>query len=373
MLGTFFYWISLIGASLSLYAAPAVAATSLTQWGHHVPGKWSVNVRDARGRVVYERAGSRKMSLASVTKTVVADAAYSRYKTTSRFYTRAYGDHKDARGCWKHAWVVGGGDPTWGTNASRSVYGGGVERLARGMGCTRVIYVDDSLFNRIRSTPAGWQNSPDEIGRLGALVSDKGYNVFTHRWAADPAMAAASALAKNIKGKQQIHHMLLPTNGVHRIASTSSPTLSRIIVRTLHKSDNHTAEIILKHIGAGSTKRGAQKLRSRYGISIVDGSGLNPKNQASARKFTSILRLMKPVTLSSFPSGGQGTLKTRLQEIGKRCKAKTGTLNRVSTLAGTCITRSGHKLYFALFNKNLPTYTAHQWQDRFVRLLVKLP
>lgn len=151
-----------------------------------------------------------------------------------------------------------------------------------------------------------------------------------------------------------------------------SPTLEEIVNFTNKKSDNALAESTLRMVGF--QKKGDQTLESgrsvvvkhlenagfdTVGLSYMDGSGLSKSNTVTAIsqvKFLSSLMDKKYFKsyYNSLPIGGQdGTLKKMFFGSGYgRVYAKTGTLNKVKTLAGFVKTNSGKTLVFSLLINN---------------------
>ena len=164
--------------------------------------------------------------------------------------------------------------------------------------------------------------------------------------------------------------------------------MSELVRRTNQPSDNFFAEVLLKGLGAmsgatGTTERGAAVVRAQLGAlglspSIADGSGLARANRTSAADVVRLLASMHAGSgaatfeASLAVAGRSGTLRRRLRSTAaaQACRGKTGTLNRVSTLAGLCVTRQGHVLAFALLMNDVTIWRAHLAQDRALRALV---
>ena len=124
------------------------------------------------------------------------------------------------------------------------------------------------------------------------------------------------------------------------------------------------AETLLKALGAdfggaGTSAAGAAVALSdaaEYGAAptIVDGSGLSRQNRTTPRDVVDLLvgmdagELAEPMLISLSVAGESGTLAERMRGTAAqgRCRAKTGTLNGVSNLAGICRSRVGrpHRL-----------------------------
>lgn len=117
---------------------------------------------------------------------------------------------------------------------------------------------------------------------------------------------------------------------------------------------------------------------------IIDGCGLSPDNQLSARFFTTLMRytITKPELATylqeeALPLAGDpersGTLHWRMNKgsaLGK-VAAKTGTLNRkgVTSLTGYTETANGHLIIFSIMNQGLNAETGRNFQDNICEIL----
>ena len=91
------------------------------------------------------------------------------------------------------------------------------------------------------------------------------------------------------------------------------------------------------------------------GITLVDGSGLSRENRVSARVLVAALRAadarfgIGPDLLAGLPIAAEdGTLEKRAEGAHARVRAKTGTLEGVTSLAGYAHSRDGRQLVFAV-------------------------
>lgn len=156
------------------------------------------------------------------------------------------------------------------------------------------------------------------------------------------------------------------------LSAYKSPTLADIVYYTNQHSDNSLAEALLRTVGF--QKMGDQTSESgrivvtdhlkeagfdMMGLNYMDGSGLSRGNNVtpiSQVKFLTSLMEEKyyRAYLTSLPIGGQsGTLKRMFLGQGNgQVFAKTGTLNKVKTLAGYLKTNSGKTLVFSLMVNN---------------------
>lgn len=172
------------------------------------------------------------------------------------------------------------------------------------------------------------------------------------------------------------------------ISKYLSPTLTDIIFYTNQHSDNALAEATLKTLGFQI--KGDQTIESgrevvvnhlldkkfdSNGLNYYDGSGLSRNNTVSPIAQVKFLtELMKESYykdyFESLPIAGQtGTLKRMfLYNSNGQIFAKTGTLNRVKTLAGYIKTRTGKTLAFSLMINNY-SGSVDQVKNRMEQLL----
>ncbi len=184
-----------------------------------------------------------------------------------------------------------------------------------------------------------------------------------------------------------------PVPRVHRVlAAVTSPPL-RTIVRVMNvPSDDFIAEQLVKTIGAGSVSpgtsaRGLLRVRadmgrllgvSRAGDYIADGSGLARADRETSLSLAWLMLDAQRAPswggplLASLPAPGQGTLRHRLGGLAGRVRAKTGTLNDVSSLTGVVHARNGKTYTFVILCNGLKAKdiaAAHTFQDAVVTRL----
>jgi D-alanyl-D-alanine carboxypeptidase/D-alanyl-D-alanine-endopeptidase (penicillin-binding protein 4) len=176
------------------------------------------------------------------------------------------------------------------------------------------------------------------------------------------------------------------------LAEHLSPPLREVVALINKPSDNLIAEITLKALGKevrgeGTTAAGIQVLREflqsaglEMGAAhIVDGSGLSRINGVSPENFVRLLEYMHRSPYAeafreSLPVYGvDGTLRDRLRgtPVQGNGYAKTGSLNRVSSLSGYLRTKSGRWLAFSIIMNayNASGADARALQDKLVQLL----
>lgn len=157
------------------------------------------------------------------------------------------------------------------------------------------------------------------------------------------------------------------------ITENLSPSLKDIVYFTNQNSDNFLAESLLKTVGyyrGGdfSLEKGCISVAEELSdqgfhfdhFSLVDGSGLSRNNSISPIdqvKFLTEMMNQKHFNtyFDSLPIAGQsGTLKSmfKTSDANGNIFAKTGTLNKVKTLAGYIKTKKGETYTFSLLINN---------------------
>ncbi len=165
---------------------------------------------------------------------------------------------------------------------------------------------------------------------------------------------------------------------LREVAFIESPPLS-LWVRTTNKiSSNLYAELLLRHLGRtrGAPDKDADvagcevvaEFLSRAGVAVAelkirDGSGLSRLDNLTPGGLTALLRFMHKhpawnVFYDSLPIAGvDGTLRSRLKgtRAAENLRAKTGTLDDVSALAGYVTAANGRVLVFSFVANYLNT------------------
>ncbi len=341
-------------------------------------------VRDLdTGTTLFARRPDVERVPASVEKLYTTSTVLRRFGPKARLTTRVVRvGEVDADGRLDGDLVlVGGGDPTLDRSA--------VMRLARMVGRSGISRVggsvlgDETRFDGHRGGPrTGGAYDGDLGGVLGGLTVERGFAAGD----AGPALGAARRLSAALR---HLHIKVLGRTGTgaapkraRQVARVRSPAMAELARRTNVPSDNFYAETLLKNLGAaygtrGSTAAGAAVVRdelSRLGLHphVADGSGLSRANRTSPRQVITLLSGMRGTPqgsafLSSLAVAGRtGTLSGRMRRTSAAgaCRGKTGTLNRVSALAGLCTTREGHTLAFALLMNGVDVNRARVAQDR---------
>jgi D-alanyl-D-alanine carboxypeptidase/D-alanyl-D-alanine-endopeptidase (penicillin-binding protein 4) len=343
----------------------------------------------AGGTVLFTQNPALPLAPASNEKLPLTYAALSNLGASYRFETDVLGEGSQDGGIFDGALVLkGGGDPTLSTAGLRSLAAQlrteGIRRVTGG------IVGDESYFDA-RRTVAGWKPSfyINESPPLSALVVDRAHGT------RNPALAAATAFRAALRGAGIVVDGAASVGLVDDfsipLAQIQSPSLASIIRFMDKESDNFTAELLLKQLGAvvlgrGTSAAGASVVLQTLseadvpvnGVRIVDGSGLSRLDRLTANALAAILRAawndpaVRPTFVSALPVAGvNGTLEDRLRKPPARGRvlAKTGTTSDASALSGYVSTRF---LFTVLQNGHpLSYWWARRAQDRFVQVLAR--
>jgi serine-type D-Ala-D-Ala carboxypeptidase/endopeptidase (penicillin-binding protein 4) len=363
-------------------------------------GKSGAMVFDpATEKVLFARKARRPRILASNTKLFTTAAALSRFEPDGRLLTTAFSIDDVSDGISQGLYLRGGGDPTLTTS--------GLNRLAdriRAAGVDSVVgplRYDDSFLDRQSGVPQHGI-SAERVGTLSALTMDGGSP-------RDPARLAAQRFLDALRREgisigTSVTPSVVPQSAV-QVAELGSPTMADLARDTNVPSNNFLAEMLLKDFGGqfgdtGSTAGGIAAVRqfaSQHGAQFKgeNGSGLSRRNRASPASVVELLEAMVEVDENKTPeeqadqrrlrdawirslavAGRSGTLARRMRGTAARgsCFAKTGTLNRVSTLSGYCFRgpRDGaHAVIFSLLMNRVDVGRAHLVQDRMTALMAR--
>jgi D-alanyl-D-alanine carboxypeptidase/D-alanyl-D-alanine-endopeptidase (penicillin-binding protein 4) len=339
------------------------------------------------GTVLFAHNDTKPVVPASNAKLPVAWAALTRLGPAYRFHTEVYGVGRREGSVWDGDLVLKGfGDPTL-TSAELGI----LARKLRDAGIARVtgrIRGDESFYDRERGV-SSWKRGflGIESPPLSALVVDRASG-----WPGlSPPLLAARTLFREL-GRTGIRVAGRP--GLGRAPATATPLASvgsatlATIVRTMdHDSDNFTAEMLLKQLGAargevGTTAGGAAVVRETMrqariplaGVRIADGSGLSPADRLTPSALIGILQagwsdpaLRRPFVRSLAVAGTSGTMRNRLPTLRGIVRAKTGTTDLSCSLSGFIADRYA----FVVIENGDPVswWLARAAQDRFVSLL----
>jgi serine-type D-Ala-D-Ala carboxypeptidase/endopeptidase (penicillin-binding protein 4) len=364
--------------------------TKLTHEMRRASAFSGIYVRDLDAdRTLFESKADVARVPASVEKLYTTSAALIRFGAEATLKTTVAGSgFMDPDGVWRgNLYLRGGGDPTLDRDD--------LVRLASDLGAAGIVRVDGSVlgdetrFDALRgSYDSGGLYDSDMGGVLGALTLNRGFAKN-----GKPAAYAAGQLAKVLRGQGirvegRSAAGAAPADAT-QLASVDSPPMSDLVRMTNVPSDNFLAETLVKDLGmqfadAGTTAAGVGVVRTtlaRFGVhpQIVDGSGLSRADRTTPRDVVRLLEQMHHQELAgSFESslavaGRTGTIRKRMRgtPAQDRCRAKTGTLIGVSSLAGLCTTAGGHTIAFAMLMNRAGVTRAHSVQDRITTAIAR--
>jgi serine-type D-Ala-D-Ala carboxypeptidase/endopeptidase (penicillin-binding protein 4) len=374
-------WATPAAASLGSRLAAVLAASGLDR-----SSSAAMAVDLDTGKTVFALNPWLSLAPASNEKLAITFAALEALGPAYRIETDVLGRGQLEGAAWRgDLYLRGRGDPTLTRDGLAALAG-----QLRDAGIRRVsgsVVGDESFFDS-RRTALGWKRDfyINESPPLSALAVERSDS---SEPAAEAAVAFRDALrAYGIAVAGPVRLGRSPSRSFP-LASLLSPPLRDIVRYMDTESDNYTAELLLKQLGAvvarvGSSPAGAAVVMGvlvhagipTRGIRIVDGSGLSRLDRLTAGGIVSLLKaafadpLVRPTFLAALAVAGRtGTLADRLNAPPSRGNvlAKTGTTNTSSALSGFVKTRYA----FAILQNGNPiaTSAARASQDRFAAIL----
>jgi serine-type D-Ala-D-Ala carboxypeptidase/endopeptidase (penicillin-binding protein 4) len=393
-------------------------------------GSWSgaYVVNATSGRPVFAWSHTTPRILASNTKLFTTAAALAQFGTEGTLATevRGRGGLRQGGVYRGDLYLVGGGDPTFGSQSfSGRAYGGGatVEALAAQLdraGIQRVagrVLGDEFAFDSLRGGPDSGYGTSIWVGPLSALGYNRGLgNENGSSFQANPPAFAAARLTDALRRRGiavtgAAGASTTPASA-RILAAVESPPMARLAALTNKPSDNYFAEMLVKALamriatpdqGASAptttaqtltqpeprvvirgTTAGGAKIAARFAkrlgagpARLADGSGLSRLNRASPYRVVKLLLALRE--RDEFPAfsrslsiaGRDGTLSTRMRGGPARghCRGKTGTLSNVSAVSGYCRARSGDTYAFSILMNGVDPYGARSIQDSMLQSL----
>ena len=368
--------------------------------------------------IAYDHRTDDPQAPASVQKLLTAVAALTELGPDATFRTEVLGTTPPVDGVVQgDLFLVGGGDPVLATGEymarerNQPQLYTDVARLADAVvaagvrGITGAVVGDEGRYDTERYPPI-WPGrfvAQGAVGPLSALSVNDGFAHFPESEgrfgpAPDPAAYAAEVLARELRERGVLvlgaRSGPAPAGAVP-IAAIESPPVREIVEQMLVESDNNTAELLTKELGrrrsgSGTTAAGTEAVESilaeqgldTESVEVADGSGLAVEDVVTCSLVGDVLANESTAeTLErSLPiSGESGTLVSRFTapEIVGRVRAKTGTLNSVTALAGVARRTSGDDARFAVVANVAPgeriPIEAVAAQEDLVELLVAYP
>ncbi len=333
------------------------------------------------GRTLYATGSDRSLVPASNQKVLTADLVLRVLGPDHRFTTTVVGSLDRNGTVTGDLYLVGGGDPVLRTRAYDAYFGddaGGatsIEELADAVvaaGVHRVtgsVVGDESRYDTLRGVPS-WPDDrylrQHQLGPLSALSLNQGFRSFPAEYsdeglaelvpADDPATFAAATFG-DLLAERGVQVDGPPRAGgapttAPTIAAVDSPPLADVVGQLLNRSDNQISELLVKEAGVlggggGTTADGLAVLWDALiaaglpdtGVGIHDGSGLGYDNRLTCGLLATVLSEAGPgsdIDRGLAVAGETGTLRERFTDdaVRGRLRAKTGSLNEVTSLSG---------------------------------------
>jgi serine-type D-Ala-D-Ala carboxypeptidase/endopeptidase (penicillin-binding protein 4) len=249
----------------------------------------------------------------------------------------------------------------------------------------------------VRSAGSGTETRIEVRGSLPADAPPK----YERRRILNPARFAGEAFAKALievtrNPQLTVEEGRKPANA-HLLKSWSSAALVEVLQNAVEHSNNFAIEQVLRTLAwrmtgqPGSFADGTKVLEqywatigvNRDALVVDTGSGLSRTGRFSARGLSDLLSAAMMVQqpnsglLAVLPVAGQsGTLKNRHLEARGRLRAKTGTLNDVSTLSGVLMNKDGKaELCFSIMlnpgeKSSMDVGERHRAEERIITVLL---
>ena len=330
---------------------------------------------------VYTLNANQRMRPASCQKLVTGISALHYLGGDYQFTTRLFITGSVAGRILKgDVYVAGGMDPLLSPSDlaafAAALKGKGIDQVAGR------IYADLSMKDDL---PYGWGWCwDDKFGPLSALMVN-GRDEFAEHWI--KALRNAGIRLSHAAVAPRI----LPP-GAQQLA-TASHSIDEVLQPMMKKSNNIYAECLFYQIAAmGGQKQAGrkqvaehvQKLLESIGqgsasCQVADGSGLSMYNYLTPQLLVALLNyayqtpsVYNHLTASLPIAGVDGTLEKRMKDSPAQgnVRAKTGTVEAISSLSGYLKAVNGHDLSFCILNQGLVTTSqGRDFQDKVCILL----
>lgn len=330
--------------------------------------------------LLYAHGHQQRMRPASSMKVVTAVTALDRLGGDYQFSTQLYATTAPTDSVLQGSLVARGGfDPLFGRDDLRAF----VEAL-RQRGIRRItgnLLLDVSLKD---TTSMGWGWCWDDKTKPLTPLLYRANDSF-----ADHLLEQLQRAGITLEGN--VHRAPLPQGATLLIERKHS--IDQVLRPMLKDSDNLCAEALFYQLAALSRRPyathkeaaaqvqrliAACKLRSPDYI-VADGSGLSLYNYVTPELLVALLRhaarneeIYAHLTNALPIMGRDGTLKSRCRRTTAQdnVRAKTGTVEGISSLTGYALAANGHRLCFAIINQGVRSASeGRQFQDAVCRAL----
>ncbi|MEC4806900.1 MAG: D-alanyl-D-alanine carboxypeptidase [Jaaginema sp. PMC 1079.18] len=316
------------------------------------------------------RNGDSPLSAASLTKIATTVAALQQWELDFQFETQFYGTGEVKDGVLQgDLIVVGGDDPIFVWEEAIAI-GNALNELGIRK-ITGNLLVSDNFFMNFTPNPA-----------LGGDRLKVGMN--RNLWSREVKTSHALMPPGTPQPKVELLGRVMvqknpPTNG-RLLLRHQSLTLRQIIKQMNIYSNNVIAEVLAEALGGGEAVAKLAAVAAGVPpkeIQLINGSGLGVENRISPHATTAMLiALERQLEGDStgvedlFPVVGRDNLGTvRDRDLPPNTAMKTGTLARVSALAGILPTKEYGWVWFAIINEGGDIVELRAQQDRLLQNL----
>ncbi len=343
------------------------------------------------GELGYASNADQPLMPASTMKFLTSTAALEAIEPSSQFRTRVVAQSVDGV---TTVTLIGGGDPLLASDAQSHPWAAWVKLptlvdlaaqtvsalQAQGIAQARVNF-DDSLFVGPSWHPTWHAEDRAWVAPVTALAVDLG-NPAGLDHVKDPSEAAARVFVKQLTAAGlQVDGdptRAAASGSATQVAEVLSVSLLSIIEELMAISDNYVTEVVARQLAltlgkeasfTGASQAIEQQLRAlglwADGQIIADGSGLSEANRITARTLTRAMQLAassprQAHLIGTLPTAGAtGTMMRRFGDdraaAGRgMVRAKTGSLDGVSSLVGYSPSKDGALVAFAFIGNGMP-------------------
>ncbi|MEH0147151.1 D-alanyl-D-alanine carboxypeptidase/D-alanyl-D-alanine-endopeptidase [Corynebacterium sp. Q4381] len=323
------------------------------------------------GDVIFTQLADVPLRPASTTKVLTAAAALYELGAADTLTTTAYRVGDDV-------YVKASGDVWMDADA--------LDELAAAIPGAQAVYVDTSIWDGMPEMMPGWNEADIDGGFVAPLQpamlnGGRGLEEATGDVPRShtPALDVAQALADRV-GAAHVDFAAVP-EGAEQVAEVSSPDLITRLDVMMKNSDNVYAEAIAREVrlatGSDPLTVVANHGFDTTGCVVEDGSGLSTLNLITPALLDAILAdaatnpTLRPLLTTLPVAAGDGTLIHRYGDLPGRgwVRAKTGTLDDTSGLAGTVTSVGGNVYTFAFLSNGSNILDARRAMDEMASIL----
>ena len=337
------------------------------------------------GEVVLDRNADEPLRPASVTKILTSAAALYQLGPEDTLSTAVVRGAQPGE-----VTILAGGDVWLDDEALDDL---AAQITASDAGQVTSVSIDTSLWDGFTEFPETWDPENIDAGYVAPLQpamlsggrmdgNTEGDVPRSHT----PALAVAQALAYRLGADNASIADAPVAEDSQVLATVESPTLTERMRVMMRNSDNVYAEAIGHEValarGTTDAPQAVLDTLAEHGLDLsgtelADCSGLSDTNRIAPALLDTIL--MQAATeaplrdlLDTLPvAAGEGTLETRYDDLPGRgwVRAKTGTLDETSALAGTVTSEAGNVYTFAFISNDSSILEARRGMDELASVL----